>query len=43
MIRHCGLHCGIRLRSETSDQTFATGALISISAFRIGAAIILLL
>ena len=42
IIRHCGLHCGIRLRSETRLQTLLTGASMSISARKSGAAIVLL-
>ena len=37
--RHCGLHCGIRRRSDTSAHTLATGALMSICACNSGAAI----
>src|SRR6187200_2985626 len=36
--RHCGLHSGIRLKSEISAHTFGTGALISICACNNGSA-----
>jgi len=38
IMRHCGLHCGIRLRSETNVHTLATGASMSICACNSGAA-----
>jgi len=41
IIRHCGLHCGMRLKSVINDHTLGTGALISICACNSGAAVAL--
>src|ERR1700712_5020825 len=37
--RHCGLHCGIRRKSDINSQTFEGGASISIEACSSGATI----
>src|SRR3977135_3542904 len=37
--RHCGLHCGIRRKSDINAQTFEAGALISTCACNSGAGI----
>src|SRR6476620_9706774 len=41
IIRHCGLHCGMRLKSVINDDTLGAGALISICACNSGAAVAL--